>query len=68
MLKAYNARGPAIETVFAVIHSVLDFHRWHLRGDKGVAAEGALLSCAYQLKKIQIHLRKVGKTYAEVMA
>jgi len=68
VLKAYNARGPAIETVFAVIHSVLDFHRWHLRGDKGVAAEGALLSCAYQLKKIQIHLRKVGKTYAEVMA
>lgn len=67
VLKAYNARGPAVETVFAVIHSVLGFHQWHLRGEKGVAAEGALLSCAYQLKKIQVYLRKTGKTFAQVM-
>jgi hypothetical protein len=64
----YNARGPAIETVFAIIDSVLGFHNWHLRGEEGVAAEGALLSCAYQLKKIQVYLRKTGKTLAGAMA
>jgi hypothetical protein len=68
VLEAYYARGPAVETVFAVIHSVLGFHCWHLRGEEGVAAEGALLKCAYSLKKLQVYLRNTGKTYAQVMA
>jgi len=67
VLEAYYARGPAVETVFAVIHSVLGFHCWHLRGEEGVAAEGALLKCAYSLKKLQVYLRNTGKTYAQVM-
>ena len=66
--KAYMARGPAIETVFAVIQSVFGFHRWHVIGAEAVACEGMLLSCAYELKKIQVHLRKLGKTFQEAMA
>ena len=66
--KAYNARGPAIETVFAVIRSVLGFDRWHVRGEDRADAEGALVSCAYQLKKMQVQLRKNGKTFTQAIA
>jgi hypothetical protein len=66
--KAYDGRGPAIETVFAVIRSVLGFERWHVRGKDAVSAEGALIASAYQIKKIQLHLKKTGQTFAGVMA
>jgi transposase len=66
--KAYNARGPAVETVFALLRHILGFDRWHVRGRKSVESEGALVCCAYQLKKIQIHLKKQGKTLKEAMA
>lgn len=68
MRKAYDARGPAIETVFALVRSVFSFDRWHVIGKESVASEGALLSCSIQLKKIQVHLRREGKTFTEAMA
>jgi transposase len=66
--KAYMARGPAIETVFAVVRFIFGFDRWHVIGEEAIASEGALLSCAYQLKKIQVHLRNLGKTLKEALA
>jgi hypothetical protein len=64
----YMVRGPAIETVFAIVRLLFGFDRWHVIGANAIASEGALLSCAYQLKKIQLHLRKQGKTLKEAMA
>jgi transposase len=49
----YYARGPGVETVFAFIRAVLGFSRWSVRGSSKVAAEGALLTCAYQIRKFQ---------------
>jgi hypothetical protein len=66
--KAYYARGPAIETVFAVLRHGFGFDRWHVRGSESIASEGALISCAYQLKKIQVYLAKQGKTLKEAIA
>lgn len=66
--KIYNARGPAIETVFAVIRHIFGFDRWHVRGSQSIESEGALVSCAYQLKKIQVWLAKQGKTLKEAIA
>jgi transposase len=66
--KRYMARGPAIETVFAVARFLFGFDRWHVKGAGAVASEGALLCCAYQLKKIQLHLGRQGKTLKEAMA
>ena len=66
--KVYNSRGPTIETVFAIIHSIFGFHRWHVIGNESIASEGALLSCAYQLKKIQTQLRRMGKSLHEALA
>jgi len=53
--KAYHSRGPAIETVFAFMRQILEFTRWSVRGSDRVASEGALLSAAYQMRKLHIH-------------
>jgi transposase len=66
--KNYMSRGPLIETVFGVVRLILGFDRWHVIGADAIASEGALLSCAYELKKIQLHLRKQRKTLKEAMA
>lgn len=59
MRAKYYARGPAIETVFAFIRTVLGFSRWSLRGSAKISAEATLLSCAYQLRKS--HTRRMQK-------
>jgi len=64
----YMDRGPAVETVFAVVRLLFGFDRWHVLGEKAIASEGALLACAFQLKKIQLHLKKQGKTLKEATA
>jgi hypothetical protein len=53
----YHDRGKNVETVFAFIRTVLGFNRWSLRGDTKIDTEGALLSAAYQLRKIHVALR-----------
>jgi len=65
--KTYYSRGPDIETVFAVFGVLFGFNGWHVKGSQGIASEGALLSCGYQLKKIHGYLKKKGKTLAGAM-
>lgn len=54
----YYARGPAIETVFAYLRRIIGFTHWSVRGSEKVAAEAALLKCAYQVRKLQSSTRK----------
>jgi transposase len=58
----YYERGPAIETVFALLRTVFGFDRWHVRGSKSVESEGVLVCCAYQLKKIYARLQAKRQT------
>jgi transposase len=51
--RAYHARGPNIETVFAHMRRVMGFDRWSVRGLKKVQAEASILKTAYQIRKIQ---------------
>jgi hypothetical protein len=53
----YHHRGDAVETVFGFMRSVLRITRWQLRGTDRVAAEGKLIACAYQVRKIQSHIK-----------
>jgi len=50
--RRYHCRGKNVETVFAFSRSVLGFNRWMLRGKNNIAAEGALLAAAYQVRKL----------------
>jgi transposase len=52
MQRKYYARGPGVETVFAYLRRIIGFTRWSLRGKEKVSAEGSLLLCAYQLRKL----------------
>jgi transposase len=49
----YYARGPGVETVFALLKRILGFRQWSVRGSDKVAAEASLLKCAYQVRKLQ---------------
>jgi transposase len=51
--RQYLDRAHAVETVFAVVRTVLKFTRWSLRGAPKVEAEGALLKTALQIRRIQ---------------
>jgi transposase len=53
----YRKRGPAIETVFGFMRSVLGYLRWQLRGTERIQCEARLFKAAYQFRKI--HLRCV---------
>jgi transposase len=53
MQHKYYARGPSVETVFAVLRRILGFTQWSVRGTEKIAAESELLKCAYQARKIQ---------------
>jgi transposase len=55
--KLYYIRGPEVETVFAVAHTNMAFHRWSVRGEDNIASEAALLAAAYQVRKLY---RKLG--------
>jgi len=55
----YYARGPAIETVFGFIRSVLGYNRWSLRGAEKVQIEGSLFKLAYRIRKIHIARSKM---------
>ena len=55
----YYARGPGVETVFAVLRRILGFSQWSVRGAEKVASEAELLKCAYQARKIQSQRLKV---------
>ena len=55
--KAYYARGPAIETIFAVLRTTMQFSRWTVRGDKKVASEASLLKVSFQARKIHTQMR-----------
>jgi len=55
--KRYRRRGDCVETVFGFIRSVLGITRWQLRGSDRVAAEGKLIACAYQIRKIHSKIR-----------
>jgi transposase len=48
----YYARGPGVETVFAYLRIIMGFTKWSLQGKEKVSAEGSLLLCAYQLRKL----------------
>jgi transposase len=50
--RQYYARGPGVETVFAVIRKLIGFVQWSVRGSAKIAAEAELLKCAYQARKI----------------
>jgi hypothetical protein len=52
MREKYYARGPGVETVFAVLRRILGFVQWSVRGAQKIAAEGELLKCTYQLRKL----------------
>jgi L-lactate utilization protein LutC len=48
----YHHRAEAVETVFGFIRSALGYGRWMLRGEAGVRNEIALITAAYQFRKI----------------
>lgn len=48
----YYARGPGVETAFAVFRQILRFVHWSVRGAAKVAAEAELLKCAYMVRKV----------------
>jgi transposase len=50
----YHHRGEAIETIFGFIRSALGYKRWQVRGKDRVAAEAALFTTAYQLRKVHL--------------
>jgi hypothetical protein len=49
----YHRRADAVETVFGFVRSALGYGRWMLRGEEGVKSEIALVTAAYQFRKIQ---------------
>ena len=56
-LKRYNDRNKNVETVFAFCRTIMNFRHWMLRGKEKIAAEGALLSSTYQLRKLHAAVR-----------
>jgi Transposase DDE domain len=58
----YWNRGPAVETVFGFMRSVLGFTRWIVRGAERVRCEAVLFQTAYQFRKLhrRITLPQVG--------
>jgi len=48
----YHDRAPQVETTFGFLRSTLGYVSWSLRGTARVACEAALLTAAYQFRKV----------------
>jgi len=53
----YHDRGKNVETKFAFCRVQLGFTRWLLRGKEKIAAEGALVASACQIRKLHTAIR-----------
>ena len=61
MRKAYYARGPAVETIFGFLRTVMQCMRWSVRGSEKIASEAELIKVSYQVRKV--HKAMAGAGY-----
>ena len=60
MRKAYYARGPAVETIFGFLRTVMQCMRWSVRGSEKIASEAELIKVSYQVRKVHKSMAGAG--------